>query len=313
MSIITPSTVKDAWEIVSCGNRVLVFSKTLWIFQTDGSFVTHQKAVRYPRKAAFLQDNTAILEANSTYFHIDLTDGSVLWSNPRKKGICPSINQFAVSPDGTVVFDFQYMKDSVVRIDRICPGKQTVDSYSLKDGLSITNDLYCKDQDTLYILQYSTLIDPEAPLFSTVVPMRQNGILELKYSAENPEREWKHMWQDQSSATHTPRKTDGRYVLYNDFSVLDLKTMEYFSILPEHNLGKYKFGEMTNLVFHEDRNLLSFGYICQDINVILDCRKREVVAQYVSRKKGCLVGTEFWIGTENGIVRRPFPWIDDIS
>lgn len=313
MRSITLSTVKDAEVILTNGNSVLVFGKTLWLFRIDGSFVVHQKAMRYPRKAAFLPNNTAIIEGNSTYFYVDLNDGSILWSTPRKKGISPPVAQFAVSPDGTVVFDMQRMKDRVIRIDRICPGKQTVDSYFLKDGLSVTKDLYCKDKDTLYLLQYRTLIDPEAPLSSTVAPMRQNGILELKYRSETPEREWRYMWQDQSSATHTPQKTDGRYVLHGDFSVLDLDTMECFSILPEHNLGKYKFDDMYNPIFQSDRQLLSFGYIFQGLNLVLDCKQRKIVAQYVGPNIGCLVGDEFWIGTENGIVRRPFPWIDAIS
>ncbi len=63
--------------------------------------------------------------------------------------------------------------------------------------------------------------------------------------------------------------------------------------------------------FDESRQYLSLMY--DNVNVVIDWHERKMVARYAGKHmKGCLINDEYWISSEDGIRRVPFPLIEDI-
>lgn len=47
--------------------------------------------------------------------------------------------------------------------------------------------------------------------------------------------------------------------------------------------------------------------------MIIDCASRTIAAHYApydDHVGGCLLGDAFWIGSDKGVVKRPFPHMD---
>ena len=57
-------------------------------------------------------------------------------------------------------------------------------------------------------------------------------------------------------------------------------------------------------------------YLCvmyDNVNVVVDWETGKMVARYVGHfKKGCLMDNEYWIFSDEGLRRMPFPLIEDI-
>ena len=66
--------------------------------------------------------------------------------------------------------------------------------------------------------------------------------------------------------------------------------------------------------YDPDRKLLTVHYLNHGSTLIIDCVKRKIAAHYrpISNdlRSGRLIDNEFWIGTYDGIVKRPFPYVD---
>ena len=94
--------------------------------------------------------------------------------------------------------------------------------------------------------------------------------------------------------------------------------MESFSLLENEPEWKLEFG-CGSCEYLPDRGLLMGYHTMYDGNVIIDCNTRKRIAQYTPPKPGAgagyagyLIGDEYWIGTENGIVRKPFPVFEEM-
>lgn len=71
-------------------------------------------------------------------------------------------------------------------------------------------------------------------------------------------------------------------------------------------------GTPMHYFYQEDSKLLTLAY--DNATVVVDCGNRKRIAQYASPDlaSGCLINGEYWMGTPNGVVKKPFPMIEEI-
>lgn len=315
MHTITLNKIKDCGIICSDGKSVLVLGKYLWIFREDGSFVAHNKEVRRPSKAVFLPGNMALVDGNKdrTYYYISLETGKTVWSSSQKGKRMMCAPKFALSPNGTTVFDKFYDQNNVFHFDMINPSEHIHETYTVKDTLRTSRAFFCDENGVLNVLQ-SHIMTPEDPKY-TEERRRIYGILRLPVIGSGPDPSWVRQWTDKPNAI--ARGCNGRYTLYEGLLVFDHETDRFVDLLENDDMPKPPRESAFEWHYDSERGYLTVAYIGLGLNVVIDCNERRRVAQY-SRKyidvgfMGCLVGNEFWTGTETGVVRLPFPHFDPL-
>ena len=300
------STINDCGVIHSDGNSVLMHSKNLWLFRTDGSFVAKYKEVRNPSKVAFLPGNKVLVDglADGSYHYIDLCSGELLWSSIKKGRRLRFMPHFAVAPDAKTLYDLYYDLKGICYIDRIVPEEHLHTKHTIAEKLVTTDDFYCSEDGTLCTLQGEIIEDYCQP----------RGVLRLPWIDGEPVPEWGDRWI--SPAYPGVNCGNEQFILYMNLYVSNRKTNEVFDLLendtfprPPHDAFAYNYDPKTGY--------LNISYLICDLCIIIDCKARKRIAQYFREDcfggvgfRGCVINDEFWVGTKKGIIKRPFPYID---
>lgn len=309
MRKIDLNTVKDCGSIRACGDYVVAFGKSLWVFRKDGSFVSKSTTIRYPEKVHFLPPDKIFVEGGTDYqyHYVNLLTAEDIWTTPvdRKGGLFN--RRFAVSPDNLYLYDtyLNYPKDKRYVL-RFSLADLSVTKAEVPNGLRVTTGIYTDEEGVLYALQTHQLTDDGK--------ISQNGILRIDWRTEKTIFSWEKMWQSERNRKKKWMCTDGRYILCEDYSVIDMTTMQSFNLL-ENELEWIPEGKCSaECEYLPDRGFLLVYSGLDDGNVVIDCKARKRIAQYAPTEigvragfAGYLIGDEYWIGTENGIVKKPFP------
>lgn len=315
---VSLESVKDAYSIFTNGDDVLVAGKNLWLFRTDGSFVTKFKTIYLPKKVAFLPNRTVIVDGHGdkAYHYISLDRGEILWSCNKKGRRMMESYRFAVSPDGTNVYDTCYIQNKSMQIDWLCPQSKIHETSGIEDCLRVTEDIFCDKNGVLCALQTHLVIDPNDIYSENSPSIRQHGILSIPYENRTPKPYWKRQWQSNGTEYKSARGCDGTHILYEDFSVLDINDQITCQLLSsEESVLLPKDGFIWT--FNSVNKFLTICFISSLLNIVIDCDKKKMVAKYERCDQsigyqGCLIGNEFWTGTASGIVKRSFPNIERI-
>lgn len=314
MRRIELSTVKDCARIQECGDYIVASGKSLWVFRKDGSFIAKSKTIRYPEKLYFLPPDKAFIQGGSDYqyHYINLQTAEDIWTTPYDGKFNISSKRFVTSPDNRYLYDvYHNQKNQKHYVLRFSIENFMVCKEEVPDSLRVTVGVYMDEEGVLYALQTHLLSDDSK--------ISQNGILRIDWRGEKPIFFWVRMWQSEATRFKTWRDTDGRYILCEDYSVIDMKTMQSFSLLENDPDWVTAYGPL-DCVYVPDRGLLIAYHSMEDGNVVIDCKARKRVAQYAHSTNlevyagyaGCLIGDEYWIGTEEGIVRKPFPIFEEM-
>ena len=312
MRKIDLSTVKDCDLIWECDDYVVVAGKSLWVFQKDGSFVAKSKTIRRPGKLYFLPPDKAFVEggADYQYHYINLVTAEDIWTTSLdRKGYLFS-SRFVASPDNHYLYDmYCHSIRNKWYVLRFSLKDCVVSKAEVPDSLRTTTDIYTDENGILYALQTHLLTDDGK--------ISQNGILRIDWRADEPIFSWERLWQSEKHRDRTWEKTDGRYILCDDYTVIDMTTIQPFNLLENDPEKEWKNGiHMLNSIYLPEKELLLAFYGEYGGNVVIDCKARKRVARYVSTINagfaGNLIGDEYWIGTEEGIVRKPFPIIEEL-
>lgn len=302
-------SVTDCDVIFEYGNSVIFCGKNPWLFRKDGSFVAKYKSIRNAYNMVFLPGNCAFVEGglDRSYHYISLDTGEVLWTHPQKgrRDTTPSL--LAVTADGEVVY-YVYSIKRLIHVDRLVPSEKCCTTYTIPFCRGATYHCYCDEQENLCLLQ--TFLpkkeDDESQSF------RINGI--LRWNPDDQVPIWKHQWTEPIGSWNLVRVCNDEYVLMANLNVLCLKTGEIFSLLENQTDMPPIFGGYTVQAYDSERQYLSIGFTYSCSNIVIDCKSRKLAAHYVpfSREhvSGCLIDGEFWIGSDDGVVKRQFPHMD---
>lgn len=318
------ASIKKCELIFSNGQDVFVCGKHLWLFRTNGEFIKKVLPIRRPYKAVFLPNRRALVEGveDHAYYYLDLETGEILWRSGKKGRRSGETNQFVVAPNGVEVYSLFYVfqeEKRVLCVERICPELQIHDVFPVLNSLNITSAIFCDKDGTLCALQYENVTPYNDDYYYNDYPnIFQHGILAIPFQNGIPRPYWKKQWQIQTTVRCSPAiACNGRYILHQDFSVLDLETQNTFFLLTDAD--RKSLPERSFEWFYDsERYLLTLWYTnILENNIVLDCKNKKIIGRYCHENTadnsasvgygGCLIGNTFWMGTPNGVARLPFP------
>lgn len=318
-------SIKTCDAVFSNGQDVIVGGRSLWIFRSTGEFVKKVLPVRWPCKAAFLPNRTALVEslADRAYYYLDLKTGEILWITQKKHRRKREPDRFAVSPDGSTIYNVFYSyhgETYSLYAERIIPEVRKHEIFVVNEPLNLTGplstigDLFCDSDGTLCTLQYKNITRySDYDYMETPRVIFHYGILALPFHDGQLHPYWKKHWQAERVGKESRiRACDGRCILYENLTVRDMESQSVFSLIDESDrefLPPCSF----RYFYDPERFLLTIWRLDDRQKAVIDCRERKLVGRYFSSPEtdtgygGWVIGNEFWMGTPDGVVRSPFP------
>ena len=291
-----------AYWLKSNGNYIAAGGRDLLIFSADGQMVMHRKDFHQIDAMAFLPDETLLVGDSKRYERVSLTSGVPVWSIPRYKRDY-SHSHFALSPTFEFAYSIDMRRDTPYAIKiNLANGKTS--AYQIKKIMRATKDFMCNSDGKLCLLQChynkcddkttgETCIlcadlerDEAFPQFSVEYEMSFDGVRLGHCFLSNTET-----------------------ILMNDLQVYSVLTeTSYFAA--ENSPDVHLPARAPALCFPDaSGRFLQMNYLDEMRTVLIDLQERAVAAQYgmPERLPGCLIGNNFWLCENNGIICKPFP------
>lgn len=298
------SSIKDRAWIFKSGLFVVVLGKKLHVFSTAGTKLFSRNDITNPCKVAFLPNDLLLVDGANKYWLISLAHGADVWVIPQpQKEFCPNF-RFALSPCGKYSYDY-YLNNGVYYFVRIDLEFGNIEKYAIQSGLRTTVGIQCDENGTPCLLQchYSVIGDKR---------VSENGILYQYQELFSPfdDYYWKYKWWLEGSQIACSFWENTEAVLTNDLHVFYPRSgkMEYLL----KNEKEWTPPALKPSAYSIEYNrFVTLKY--RHSNVVIDLLERKIIAQYAGCDAGgCIVGNEFWISSESGIQRKPFPFMEDI-
>ena len=301
-------SVRDCDMIYAYEDNVILSGKNPLLFRKDGSFVTKYKTIRNAYNMVFLPGNFSLIDGglDQSYHYISLDTGELLWSCPQKGKRDTSPRKFATTDDGNTVY-YVYSIKNIIHVDRLVPSERRCTTYSIPLSMRATYHCYCDSKGYLCMLQ-SFLLRKEEESKS----FRFNGILQWHPNDQIPI--WKHQWIEPVGSQNLARICNDEYVMMDNLNILSLENGEMFDLLEKQAEMPPIFGGYSVQAYDSERHLLTIRFTYRSSNVVIDCKARKIVAHYVPFSRdhvgGCLIDDTFWMGSDDGIVKKTFPHMD---
>ena len=288
--------VVDCETVMQYGDVMLFIAKHSWLFTKEGRFIARLKQINRAWDVLFMSNNTIFMDGlgDRSYHYVSLETGEVLWSISQKGKRNFAPRKMALSPCGRKVYyvysigEQRYL-DTIIPEDKICLTQR----LPLMKGAVCA--VFCTPDGKLGVLrsfmQTNTihLFDPDNVLQECFV---------------------QEVINDHSAM---PVAADDTHILMSDLQVIKWRENTAFSLLPEQE-SKISKDFFTIMDYDPVRQLLNIRYLKSSSTLIIDCKSKRIAAHYrpitSGLSGGCVVGDEFWIGTDKGIQKRPFPHMD---
>ena len=314
------NSVKDCEMVFSQGEYVILSGKNPWIFRKDGTYIAKLKQIRNAYNMVFLSGNMVLMDGmvDLNYHYVSLETGEIIWSCP-KKGRRYTKGDFAVSPDGKTVY-FVYCENwKTLCVDHLEPEIKKCTTYQLPkipNCGELPTHCYCDNNKNLSLLMSGYVKDERED--GTDHSYSFWGIMEWSLQEQMPN--WKYKTrsldiQNPDGSRFHPQMCDENYVFSKTLTVLSLKTGEVFSLIENSPNIPMRNSWYVVRGYDANQQLLTVFFLSSFSSVIIDCTARRAAAHYVpisyGLSGGCLIDNEFWIGTDRGVIKRPFPHMDE--
>lgn len=302
--------LKNVYAVRFNGEYVVIAHTKLHILRPDGTLVACRSDLRYAGRITFLSGNRMLLCSSKAVFHmIDLTTGEDIWTAPYTKTSL-NVNPIAISPNEKFAytydrgFDRKFNECFISQLNLETHETEIID-MNLDAGAS--RDICCEDETTPCLLK--TLIETIGGKAYTICGVRLHDFFcqEAQYT-----NSWKTKWYFEGSRRSVMNFFGSPdRVLTSDLRIFTPATGEDVDLLENES-------EHTLPQEHPNRCWLDHTgrYLCvryMEGNVVIDTQERKIAATYAAKyKEGCLIGNEYWLGTDNGVVRKPFPAFEEI-
>ena len=257
-------------------------------------------------KLAFLPGNRLLIQGGSDecYHILSLEEGRTLASIQLPTDRTNPAKDFTLSADGKTAYDYWELweKKYVVKIDL---ERFTYETFRYPLSMRCLDSIHCCESGELLLMEsmIGKVKGVSRTLHQLTSARLQNGTCEVTV---------KYQWD-------APMKFNGyfandHYVLNRDLKVYDLHTGATIDLLKNTKHPYTQRNGFHGYVYYpEEQYLLVYDGRQNDI---IDCRNQKLIARYDtpgSSYTGCLIDGAFWLGTDNGIVQKPFPCVEDVT
>lgn len=304
MKKIELSDIRDCEAIYQHKGTIMLSGGNPVIARKDGTIISRLDLIRNSYKIVFLPDNMAIIDggADFAYHYVSLVNGQIIWSiyKPDTRTGCKML--YATTKNGDVVYCL-YERNKKLYADAIHIQEKSICTHLISTDLRATLYCYCDDNDHLSILQSFTVKEEQPYVFYGI--LRWSPCL-------SPE--WKYHWRSGFDFESRPCVCNDSFVLFNDLSVYSISEGTRFNLLENSFPIKVASRFIQVDGYDEQRKLLTVRFMNSWSTIIIDCVQRKIVAHYrpfsPELSGGCLIDNEFWLGSKNGVIQRPFPHMD---
>lgn len=309
MRKITPHNMKDCGRIYRNDDTFIFTGKHPWIFRTDGTYVAKISEILYGKNVRFLCDHIAFVDGlkDKTYYYVSLRTGEVLWRCKKIEKRNP-IENTAISVDGRTLYCLYnvgpYDTGPLYFVDAMMPDAQQCSTYTIPENI-LRGPVFCMECDAVGNLDILT--------FDRSVPHKEGFCAYSLLKISIPEMNVLSRQNLTFDSTDIPVLFNDDYILFRNLRVINRQTGNIFSLV-ENNPMQIKRDVCYINGYDPTRKLLNICYLYKGSTLIVDCEKRCIAAHYApityGQSSGYLYGDEFWIGTSEGVVKRPFPNMD---
>lgn len=301
------SKVKGEYAISAFGEYIVFYGKDIVIFHNSGVRIMRKKHFRNVHKVAALSENRIIIDCGSqgAYIVLSLLDGSEICQIKFPK-LDYTKSHFAVSPDCSVVYDCYSLKEDfyLFRIDL-----KTNESKSiyLQRGLRSISDIVCDKEGVPCLLEHH---------FERVAGkhISINGVRYVYEDSLDPGDafDWKEKWHLDFPDISTMFWGSAETVLTEKLSLYQIISGETRQLCAEgEDFKQFSPYPIRDLVMCQDGRYVILVYMNMD--VIFDTVTWKPVARYAKNfYHGYLIDNEYWLCTEEGVQRKPFPCLEPI-
>ena len=306
--------LKNVYEVKFNGEYVVIAHTKLHILRPDGTLVACRSDLCYASRLTFLSGNRMLLSSSKNVFHmIDLTTGEDLWTAPYRKNNL-NIAPIAISPSEKFAYTYDAYsgrKYTDYFISQLNLETHELEIAEMHLDVGASRDICCEDETTPCLLK--TKLERIGGISYLISGVRLH---EFSCGYASHTGDWKTKWY---AALPCPSPLG----FFGSTDKIVTTALHIFTPAT---------GEDVDLLENETRFRLPWDspkdfpiacwpdhtgqYLCVKYhtgNIIIDIQARKVAATYACEyKRGCLIGSEYWLGTENGIVRKPFPAFEEI-
>lgn len=299
------SNISGNCSIRVTDDYVVLCGKAMWVYKHDGTLVYNMPDAINVTDIVFLSGDRLLIcgGKGSAYRMISLRDGIDLWVIPIKKLKNVSPCPLVVSPDNKHAFHYysQYDGWHLVQID-LRSGMLQDSLISM--GLRSICDLICDEKGQIFLLETHYDETPNGVL-------SQNGIRILNPSQTQEKPVWKYRWQHEGAKNAKRFFENSDNVLTNDLQVYEPATGSTYRLLENDQNWVAPGRSFSDYWIDQSKRYITLKYI--PVNVVVDRHARQMIARYAGRyTRGCIVGEEYWISSDEGIRRLPFPLIEAV-
>ena len=294
--------IKGSYAILSYDDYIVFSGPELLIFKRDGNFIAACRDLGYVRKCIRVSANTILVDYSSKNFYslISLIDGSEVWriTQPKLDYTC---SRFAISSDKRYVYDrFDLRgKHYYVRIDL---ATKELLKYQIQHQMRCVSDMVCIQTGHPVFLE--SHYEENENISTEGISI--NGVI------CHSEKEWNQLFRWQFIYPQIARFfiRDADTILTQDLCIYKPSNGEMYSLIEDNESWGNPGNSPPDYYLHDEQYLV---LIYDTVNVIVDLIKRKMCARYVADHRiGSIVGNEYWVCTDEGIVKKPFPAIENI-
>ena len=303
------SDIKGPYEISAISSYVVFTGPKLIIYHQDGTFVASRPDLGMVRKCALVSSNTILIDysAHGFYSLISLTDGTEIWRTAQPK-LDYTCNRFALSPNKRYAYDRYDLRGKLyfIEIDLI---SGSLHKHQIKNELRCVSDMICDQNGNVVFLEQHYEENDD----STKESISRNRISCVCNNSITTPCFFKQIYQWEFQHSQISRYFLGNkdIVLTQDLYVYTPQNKKTYSLIENTEKWENPGNIIAGYRLEMDRPYITLLY--DTVNVVIDLNARKMIARYKADYRfGCIVGSEYWVITDDGLLKKPFPYIEEI-
>lgn len=296
--------LRGAYSIYHHNDYVILLGSNLLIFDTNGKLIRARKDIKNVKKVQFLSKARILVDCGlqEAYIMLSLIDGTELW-RVKQPRLDLTGHRFAVTPDESYAYDIYdlYERYYLVKIDL---ENYTIVKHKLDPALRTIRDIMCNENGELCLLV--THYDDSGEQAKSI-----NAVQIVSEGGNAADKLIKYCWEFAFPRIAGFFFDSTKEILTQDLHIYETHSGKCLNLLENEKDLTISYRSPSYFNLNATKRYATFMYMHK--NIVVDITQRKIVAQYAAEyKKGCKVGEEFWVCSDDRVLRKPFPAIEDI-